>query len=160
MLQKPLQISLTSPDATARLAATLAPALGPGDVLLLSGGIGAGKTHFARALIQSLLPAPEDVPSPTFTLVQVYDTPDFEIWHSDLYRLTHPDEVMELGLTDAFESALCLVEWPDRLGDLAPHSALSLTFALDPAEEARQLTLDWSAPGWAARLERVLDAVA
>lgn len=160
MPQPPRHITLTSPDATARLAATLAPLLGCGDVLLLSGGIGAGKTHFARALIQSLLPLPEDVPSPTFTLVQVYDTPEFEIWHSDLYRLSHPDEVVELGLPDAFESALCLVEWPDRLGDLAPRSALSLTFALDPAEETRQLTIDWSAPEWAARLEEVLDAVA
>ncbi|WP_372610229.1 tRNA (adenosine(37)-N6)-threonylcarbamoyltransferase complex ATPase subunit type 1 TsaE [Aquicoccus sp.] len=160
MLQRPVQITLTSHDATARLAAALAPILGAGDTLLLSGGIGAGKTHFARALIQSLLPEPEDVPSPTFTLVQVYDTPDFEIWHSDLYRLSHADEVVELGLPDAFETALCLVEWPDRLGNLAPRSALSLDFALDPVEGVRQLALDWSTPAWAARLDGVLDAVA
>ena len=142
------------------MAAALAPLLRGGDVLLLAGGIGAGKTHFARALIQSLLPVPEDVPSPTFTLVQVYDTPEFEIWHSDLYRLSHPDEVVELGLPDAFESALCLVEWPDRLGDLAPLSALSLDFALDAAEETRHLTMNWTAPEWDSRLEGILDAVA
>ncbi|WP_306006468.1 tRNA (adenosine(37)-N6)-threonylcarbamoyltransferase complex ATPase subunit type 1 TsaE [Aquicoccus porphyridii] len=160
MPQQPCHITLTSPDATARMAAALAPLLRGGDVLLLAGGIGAGKTHFARALIQSLLPVPEDVPSPTFTLVQVYDTPEFEIWHSDLYRLSHPDEVVELGLPDAFESALCLVEWPDRLGDLAPLSALSLDFALDAAEETRQLTMNWTAPEWDSRLEGILDVVA
>ena len=97
-------------------------------MILLDGQIGAGKTHFARALIQSLLPVPEDVPSPTYTLVQVYPGPGFEIWHADLYRLSGPDEVHELGLEDAFETALCLIEWPERLGHLTPKSALSVTF--------------------------------
>ena len=127
-----------------------------GDVLLLEGGIGAGKTHFARCLIQALLAEPEDVPSPTFTLVQVYDGGDFEIWHSDLYRLTDPDQVVELGLTEAFETALCLVEWPDRLADLAPQDALWLRFsdAADDAE-ARMLQLGWSAGEWGVRLQGI-----
>ena len=99
------------PETTADLARMLAPNLTAGDTILLRGDVGAGKTHFARALIQSLLAMPEDVPSPTFTLVQTYETADgTEIWHSDLYRLTHPEEVDELGLTDAFETAICLVE--------------------------------------------------
>jgi tRNA threonylcarbamoyladenosine biosynthesis protein TsaE len=156
----PFQIPLSSPDETARLAARIGDLLHPGDVLLLSGEIGAGKTHFARALIQSLLTTPEDVPSPTFTLVQVYDTPRGEIWHSDLYRLTHPDEAVELGLDDAFETAICLVEWPDRLGDLAPPAALSLAFGPGQHDDARSLTLSWSAPGWADRLKEIADAVA
>ncbi|NBR89648.1 MAG: tRNA (adenosine(37)-N6)-threonylcarbamoyltransferase complex ATPase subunit type 1 TsaE, partial [Rhodobacteraceae bacterium] len=124
MSSAPLQITLHSPEETAALATKLGGHLGAGDVLLLSGSIGAGKTHFARSLIQSLLPVPEDVPSPTFTLVQVYDTPEAELWHADLYRLSSADEAIELGLVDAFETAICLVEWPDRLGSLAPSNAL------------------------------------
>ena len=121
--------TLPSPEATCAFARAIAARLGAGDVIALEGDIGAGKTHFARCLIQSLLPAPEDVPSPTYTLVQTYPGPGFEIWHADLYRLTHPDEVVELGLEDAFSTAVCLIEWPDRLGQGAPKSALSLSFS-------------------------------
>jgi len=150
------RLILPSPDATCALASAMGPVLRAGDVLLLEGGIGAGKTHFARCLIQALLPEPEDVPSPTFTLVQVYDGADFEIWHSDLYRLTDPDQVVELGLTEAFETALCLVEWPDRLADLVPQDALWLRFsdAGDDAD-ARVLQLGWSAGDWGARLQGI-----
>ncbi|MFN3953898.1 MAG: tRNA (adenosine(37)-N6)-threonylcarbamoyltransferase complex ATPase subunit type 1 TsaE [Pararhodobacter sp.] len=149
----PLRPPLHLPDAEAmaRFARALAPALGPGDVLLLEGPIGAGKTHFARALIQALLAAPEDVPSPTFTLVQVYDGPGFEIWHADLYRLTHPDEALELGLADAFQQALCLVEWPERLGPDRPEKALTLRFSA-MAGDARQLGFFSADRDWAARL--------
>jgi len=141
-------IALNSPSRTEALARHLAPVLGAGDVVLLEGPIGAGKTHFARCLIQSLLPLPEDVPSPTFTLVQVYDGPDSEIWHADLYRLSAPDEVVELGLTDAFEDAICLVEWPDRLADLAPESALKMSFKLMEGEGQRRLTLSSTSQRW------------
>ncbi len=134
----------------------MAARLNPGDVLLLEGPIGAGKTHFARSLIQSLLPVAEDVPSPTFTLVQVYDGPVSEIWHADLYRLSAPDEVVELGLTDAFEEAICLVEWPDRLAELAPENALTLRFNISTQEQHRTLTLTTSSPHWAAQLEDIL----
>ncbi|SFL77724.1 tRNA threonylcarbamoyladenosine biosynthesis protein TsaE [Shimia aestuarii] len=127
----------------------------PGDVLLLQGDIGAGKTHFARALIQSLLSEPEDVPSPTFTLVQTYETPGSEIWHADLYRLTSPDEVVELGLTDAFEDAICLVEWPDRLAELAPQSALRLDFSLGDTEGQRKLTLSWQTGRWTPLVQEI-----
>ena len=146
---------LSSPMATNALARALAPALRAGDVLLLDGPIGAGKTHFARALIQALLPAPEDVPSPTFTLVQTYDAPGFEIWHADLYRLSHPDEAVELGLDEAFEHALCLVEWPERLGGACPPRALCLCFAHPgpgEADESRALSLLSDDPAWRARL--------
>ena len=131
----------------------MAPRLGPGDVVLLGGGVGAGKTHFARCLIQSSLPVPEDVPSPTYTLVQSYAGPACEIWHADLYRLGDTSEVEELGLLDAFDNAICLVEWPDRLGDLAPSTALTLDFAPGLDEETRHLALSWSDPRWTARLE-------
>lgn len=148
MPARTLHITLPDADATARIARRTGALLRPGDVLLLSGPVGAGKTHFARSLIQSLLPMPEDVPSPTFTLVQTYEGTDFEIWHTDLYRLTNADEVIELGLLEAFETAVTLVEWPDRLGDLVPANALSLTFAPKADPDQRGLDVTWSDPRW------------
>ncbi|CUH38822.1 ADP-binding protein [Jannaschia seosinensis] len=139
-----LRIALPDLAATARFAERLAPLLRGGDVLLLRGPVGAGKSAFARALIGALrsragLP-PEDVPSPTFTLVQTYDTGPFETWHADLYRLSDPSEIIELGLDAAFGTALCLVEWPDRLGQDAPNDALTLTLEV-MEDDARRATL-------------------
>lgn len=145
--------TLPSPEATCAFARALAARLGAGDVIALEGDIGAGKTHFARCLIQSLLPAPEDVPSPTYTLVQTYPGPGLEIWHADLYRLTGPAEVFELGLIDAFETEICLVEWPDRLGDLAPETALWMRLAHGTDSDAREASLHWSDPKWDVALE-------
>lgn len=122
-------IPLPDADATAALGERLAARLRPGDTVLLEGPIGAGKSHLARALIRARLGRMEDVPSPTFTLVQTYDADATEIWHADLYRLTHPDEVLELGLDEAFSTAICLVEWPDRLGPHVPPGALRLRLA-------------------------------
>ncbi|MBW4981355.1 tRNA (adenosine(37)-N6)-threonylcarbamoyltransferase complex ATPase subunit type 1 TsaE [Mameliella sp. CS4] len=150
MTARQTALTLPTPEATCDLARRIGAGLRPGDVLLLTGEIGAGKTHFARCLIQSLLEVPEDVPSPTFTLVQIYDTTAGELWHADLYRLTGPDESVELGLTEAFETAICLVEWPDRLQELAPRDALRLSLTAGPAEDARALVLDWEAPRWDA----------
>lgn len=145
--------TLTSADQTADFASRLAPRLDAGDVILLTGDVGAGKTHFARALIQSLLPMPEDVPSPTFTLVQTYDAKDgTEIWHADLYRLTDPTEVEELGLIDAMQSAICLIEWPDRLGPLRPKAALDITLETNGPEDHRALTARWSDMRWTAKM--------
>ncbi|MBT8415728.1 MAG: tRNA (adenosine(37)-N6)-threonylcarbamoyltransferase complex ATPase subunit type 1 TsaE [Boseongicola sp.] len=144
---KPLHLKLPGPDDTAAAAARLAPHLRAGDCILLTGTLGAGKTHFARALIQKRLSESnlwEDVPSPTYTLVQTYDDGKCEIWHADLYRLSEPDEIIELGLDEAFETAVTLIEWPDRLGDLAPKNALKITLALD--EDSRTLTATWDDP--------------
>ena len=148
----PLSLLLPSEAATAALAAQLAPLLAPGDTLLLSGPVGAGKSAFARALIRARLNDPwAEVPSPTFTLVQTYgDGPD-TLWHADLYRLSHPDEVAELGLLAAMEEAIFLIEWPDRLGPLAPTTALHLDLAPE-GEETRRLTLSGPAT-WDARLK-------
>lgn len=126
-----LTLALPTEVATTQLAARLAPLLQPGDTVLLEGPIGAGKTHLARALIRSRLGPTEEVPSPTYTLVQVYGPPGAEIWHADLYRLSHPDEVWELGLDDAFRTAICLVEWPDRLGRHEPGTALRLRLSAE-----------------------------
>lgn len=119
-------IPLPTAAETEALGRRLASLARPGDVILLEGPIGAGKSCLARAFIRARLGEEEDVPSPTFTLVQVYDDEGTEIWHADLYRLTHPDEVWELGLDQAFETAICLVEWPDRLGTHLPPDALTL----------------------------------
>lgn len=145
--------SLTSADATAILARQLGTHLTAGDTILLSGDVGAGKTHFARALVQSLLAHPEDVPSPTFTLVQTYDAANgVEIWHADLYRLTGPSEIEELGLIDALPTAICLIEWPDRLATLRPNEALDITLSTTDVEDERLLTATWSDPRWTTRL--------
>ena len=129
----PPEIVLFLPDAaaTAALGERLAEIIRPGDTVLLEGPIGAGKSHLARALIRAKLGRMEDVPSPTFTLVQTYDAGDTEIWHSDLYRLSLPDEVFELGLEEAFSKAVCLIEWPDRLGRYVPVDALHLQLSTE-----------------------------
>lgn len=125
-----LPLPLPTEADTAALGVRLARLVRKGDCLLLEGPIGAGKSHLARAFIRERLGREEEVPSPSFTLVQVYDAGGVEIWHADLYRLSHPDEVWELGLDEAFARAICLVEWPDRLGSHVPPGALHLRLAL------------------------------
>jgi tRNA threonylcarbamoyl adenosine modification protein YjeE len=158
--ERTVVLALPDEAATGRLGAWLAPRLGPGDAVLLSGGLGAGKTHLARSVIQARLASAgrhEDVPSPSFTLVQTYDTPGAEVWHADLYRLGDPAEVAELGLDDAFLSAVCLVEWPDRLGRAAPADALSVLLAPGPGGEGRAARLS-GGPRWAERLAALEEA--
>ncbi|WP_420014120.1 tRNA (adenosine(37)-N6)-threonylcarbamoyltransferase complex ATPase subunit type 1 TsaE [Tateyamaria sp.] len=147
-------LHLADADATAAFAVVLGARLTPGDTVLLSGPVGAGKTHFARALIQSILHAPEDVPSPTFTLVQTYDTIRGPLWHTDLYRVSADTEIDELGLIEAFDDAICLVEWPDRLGSVTPAAALGI--ALQADGDARDAVLTWTDPRWVDRLAGVL----
>lgn len=144
-----LNIRSASEADTANFAARIAPLLSAGDTLLLEGPIGAGKSAFARALIRARLGRQEDVPSPTFTIVQTYQDGDVEIWHCDLYRLTHPDEAFELGLIDAMETGICLIEWPDRLGTDRPENALTLVFSAQ--ENDHQITANLS-EYWANKL--------
>jgi len=151
-----LSLHLNNAAETTGLAKRLAAVLVAGDVILLSGNMGVGKSHFARSAILSMLNQPEDIPSPTFTLVQTYEGATAEIWHADLYRLNDPSEVEELGLLDAFESAICFVEWPDRLGDLTPQNALSLTLVSEHNDDQRLASFEWSDDRWAKRLKGVL----
>jgi tRNA threonylcarbamoyladenosine biosynthesis protein TsaE len=144
-----IRIFLPDEDATTALGARLAELLRKGDTVLLEGPIGAGKSHLARALIRARLGRMEDVPSPSFTLVQTYES-DPDIWHADLYRLSHPDEVLELGLEDAFATAICLVEWPDRLGPHLPKDALRLR--LCSSDVGRDAHISGGRPGLLASL--------
>ncbi|SKA32173.1 tRNA threonylcarbamoyladenosine biosynthesis protein TsaE [Enhydrobacter aerosaccus] len=134
--------SLPLPDeaATERLGASLARRLRPGDVVALEGDLGAGKTTLARAILRAAAGDPKlIVPSPTFTLVEVYDTPKGNFWHFDLYRLEAPEQVFELGWEEARADGVVLVEWPERLGSLLPKSRLRV--ALSVGEKERQATL-------------------
>ena len=149
--------SFNDPESTAKFAARLGNILQPGDVILLSGDIGAGKTHFARHLIQSLLEVPEDVPSPTFTLIQVYETRIGVVQHADLYRLSGPDEISELGLNDACGTDICLVEWPDRLGDDTPENALSITFTNGETLDERNAVFYFTDQNFANRFKDLID---
>lgn len=141
--ESPFTITCASEAATAAFSAEVATRLRPGDVVLLEGDLGAGKTAFTRALIRSMAGQPEaNVPSPTFTLVQTYDTATATIWHFDLYRLKDPDEIFELGWEDARSGGISIIEWPERLGPYLPKHAL--TISLHPVASqplARTITL-------------------
>ncbi len=134
--------SMSLPDeaATERLGATLAERLRPGDVVGLKGELGSGKTTLARAILRAAAGDPElVVPSPTFTLVEVYDTPRGTYWHFDLYRLEAPQQAYELGWEEALAGGISLVEWPERLGPLLPRH-LSVTLEIE--SDGRRALLD------------------
>ncbi len=151
----PLSLFLPDDDATERVGAALASALNPGDCILLEGDLGAGKSALARAAIRALLAEDgraEDIPSPTFTLVQVYGAKRAEVWHVDLYRLSTPEEALELGLDGAFDDAITMVEWPERLSDLTPTRRLIAHLDLPPDGDGRLLTLTAVGSGWTPAL--------
>ena len=131
-------VSIANEAKLLALGASLIPQLSAGQTVCLIGGLGAGKTTLVRGMIQSVL-GDIDVPSPTYTLVQTYNMPEFELWHCDMYRLERPEDGYELGVMDAFEDAVCLIEWPDKLGGLIPEDALAVEIAFDG--EGRKVTL-------------------
>ncbi|OJW49166.1 MAG: tRNA (adenosine(37)-N6)-threonylcarbamoyltransferase complex ATPase subunit type 1 TsaE [Alphaproteobacteria bacterium 41-28] len=126
------------------MARRVASLLRSGDVILLKGDLGSGKSTFARALIQALCGEETEVPSPTFTLVQTYDAPHFVVWHFDLYRLQHPEEIYELGIEEASLNGVSLIEWPERMGVIMPRSSLEIEFSYGSYENERIIRFtDW-----------------
>lgn len=132
---------LADDAATAALGAELAAQLRPGDLVILEGDLGAGKTALARAIIRNLAGDPAlEVPSPTFALVQPYDTPKGPVLHADLYRLGDPREVEELGLLDN-PSAIVLVEWPERSPEIVAAASLVVALAIPPGGDGRLVSV-------------------
>ena len=126
-------VTVANEQATERFVADIAAALEPGDLITLSGDLGAGKTTFARAMIRLLSGDPKiSVPSPTFTLMQIYELPRFPVVHADLYRLDAPGELQELGFDDLPEGAVVMMEWPDRAAGFLPPDRLDIAFTLAP----------------------------
>jgi tRNA threonylcarbamoyladenosine biosynthesis protein TsaE len=121
---------LPDAEATSRLGAAIAAALGPGEAVCLNGPLGAGKSTLARALVRTLTTPHEDVPSPTFTLVQFYEGRRFPLAHFDLYRLERADEAFEIGLDEALEEGAAVIEWPERLGGRLPEDRLDIEIAI------------------------------
>lgn len=152
-MTSPLTLDLPDLAATERLAARAAALSRPGEGVLLSGPVGAGKSAFARAFVRAWVGDPAaEVPSPTFTLVQPYDGPRGTVWHCDLYRLADPDELPELGIEQGLAEAVLLVEWPDRLGPWLPADRLELAFEMcQLAEDARRVTV----AGYGAWADRI-----
>ena len=134
------EFRLEGEAATARLGAAVAAELKPGDVVCLSGPLGAGKSSLARGLIRALTSPDEDVPSPTFTLVQLYEGRP-SLAHFDLYRLTSPEEAFELGLDEALEDGAAVIEWPQRLEGRLPPDRLDIEIAFDETGEGRRARL-------------------
>ncbi len=147
--QASVTLSLADEEATASLARALSAVVQPGDVLALFGDLGAGKTSFARAFINALpreaadaeQTGPEEVPSPTFTLVQLYERAPATVWHFDLYRLEQAEEAYELGIEEAFSEGISLIEWPDRLGSLLPVDRLEIQLGFGSTPDVRTAAL-------------------
>src|SRR6202167_2763507 len=150
-------VTLANEEATQRFMMDVAAALEPGDLVTLSGDLGAGKTTFARALIRHLAGDEGiEVPSPTFTLIQTYELPRFTLVHADLYRLSGAAELTELGFDDLPEGAVVLLEWPDRAAGFLPPDRFDIAFTLAPAlgaEIRNARVIGYGA--FAARAERI-----
>ena len=147
-----ITLHLADEAATLKLAATLAEHAKTGDVIALSGDLGSGKTTFARGFIQAKQKKAEEVPSPTFTLVQLYEAGPDTIYHFDLYRLSKSEEAYELGIEEAFVSGISLIEWPEKLGSLIPSDRLEINFEFAANPQARKIILSGS-DRWASRLK-------
>ncbi|MBX7146623.1 MAG: tRNA (adenosine(37)-N6)-threonylcarbamoyltransferase complex ATPase subunit type 1 TsaE [Alphaproteobacteria bacterium] len=125
------------------------------DVIALYGDLGTGKTTFARAFIQALTDNQQDVPSPTFTLVQTYEIKQGTIWHFDLYRLKSLDEAYQLNLEEAFHEGISLIEWPQRLENILPEYALKIYFNFNESSSTRKIKLYFN-PYWISRGKNIL----
>lgn len=129
----------TCEEDTIQYAKNFANTLTGNEIIALDGTLGMGKTVFVRAVIQALTHTKIEVPSPTFTLLQTYDTPKGTLYHFDFYRLKHPDEAFEIGIDDAFADGICFIEWPEKIGSLLPKNARHIIFT--NTDKGRQIEI-------------------
>ena len=151
MTQYSKTINLKNEAETLAFGAKLAPFLKVGDVVALCGDLGAGKTCLSRGIITALTDT-DEVPSPTYTLVQMYESSGFNIWHFDLYRLEGEGDVWELGIEEALEDGICLIEWPERIENLLSGAELEVQISFDG--DARTLHITGS-KNWGERLAKL-----
>lgn len=152
-----LKKDLPDVGATERLGAAIAGLLRRGDIVALYGDLGTGKTALTRALVRRLGYSGE-VPSPTFTLVQSYEVLPVPVWHFDLYRIDDPEEILELGIEEAFAEAISVIEWPERMGALLPADRLDVVLSYAGRGERRRAILTGRG-SWRARLAEAGDAL-
>ena len=152
MTDKDFEYFSNSESDTIALGKKLARIAKRGDTFALFGTLGMGKSVLARAFIQELSGATE-VPSPTFTLLQSYEGPDFEIYHFDLYRLKSPEEIFEIGMEDALYDGACLIEWPERMGGYLPRDMFRVEF--EPEGEGRKISISTTSEDKRQRLAQL-----
>lgn len=152
-------IKLIDEAATQNIAVQIANISRAGDIIALIGDLGCGKTTFARAFINARTAIFENVPSPTFTLLQTYEFPNsncvIPVYHFDLYRIENINEIDELGMDDAFAEGISLIEWPERLGGLIPRNRLEVIFTLGEDANYRKATLNFHG-SWVSRTDSVI----
>ena len=151
--EKKIGFHNVSADQIIFMAEMFAKLLKLSDTLLLSGDVGSGKTFFARGVIQEMMRNQsilvEEIPSPTFTIVQTYDLLCPPVWHLDCYRLSNANEIIELGLEDAFETGICLIEWPNKMGAFKPQRNISITFdQIETDYDNRAISIELNGTGW------------
>ncbi|WP_417819259.1 tRNA (adenosine(37)-N6)-threonylcarbamoyltransferase complex ATPase subunit type 1 TsaE [Terasakiella sp.] len=150
-----MKIEIKNQNETEEIAQRLATIAEPGDVIALHGDLGVGKSVFSRAFIRAMTSPDEEVPSPTFTLVQIYETEACELYHFDMYRLDAPEDGLELGIEEAFNDGISLIEWPSKLGAYLPWDCLNIKISHNPADQnARHF--EFSSQGrWLDRLKEI-----
>ena len=151
--KKKIILNKVGPKQTLIIATLFAELLGSGDSLLLFGDIGSGKTFFSRGVIQRMMVNQnvrvEEVPSPTYTIVQAYDSLSPPVWHLDLYRLSNPDEIIQLGLEEVLDMGILLIEWPNKMGSYIPTRNISLTFESGKRNyTCRTISIEFNGSGW------------
>ena len=137
-----MQFILNSEQETHDLASKIAKYCKSGDVILLKGGLGTGKSSFARGFIHSFYPSPIEVSSPTFNLIQTYNTHDGEIWHCDFYRIKDEIDAIELGIEDGFNNAITLIEWPEIIENILPENKLYIALEYGKEENSRHININ------------------
>ncbi|MGV3278723.1 tRNA (adenosine(37)-N6)-threonylcarbamoyltransferase complex ATPase subunit type 1 TsaE [Rickettsiales bacterium LUAb2] len=151
------QLKIKNKNQTKTLAKQLARILSSNDCVCLIGDLGLGKTFFSQSLIGYFCSNKPKVTSPTFTLVNIYDCNQQQIWHLDLYRIKHEEEALELGIEDALGKYLTIIEWADRLNYLYPKNALTLSFTFNQEDNSREVTLSTEKPNLIIQLNQIFN---